>query len=241
MALLGSDFDPAVPADSAPVGQGAAQIRDVKTRLKAFVAVSFNPGTGALLAGAVPNPVTVPYGSVGTVYTSTGPSTPPVWSAGSGILTGMMFEWGGGTVPAGFIEAAGGTALIASQPALAAVYGTNFGGDGVTTFGIPDRRGRVAVGLGTGDATTPSNWTMGQKKGDEVHTLSVAESPAHTHMPVSVGLGNADGNDNFIDQGVLFNSISSGGAFTTPPASSGGGLSHNNLQPSLAVKIIIKT
>lgn len=230
MPLLGSDFDPTVPTDTAPVGQGAANIRDLKLRLKTFVAVSFNPDTGALLASAVPNPVTVPYGTAGTVYTSTGPATPPVWSAGSGIQTGSIMMWAG-TLPAGYIEGVGGTVLIASYPALAAQYGTSFGGDGVTTIGLPDFRGRTPVGLGTGDAVHATAWTIGQKKGDESHTLTVPELAAHTHTYTRYSSKNGT---NGVDQQWINDS-------TVNSGSTGNDQPHNNLQPSLGIRFIIKT
>lgn len=231
MPLLGTGFNATDPTDTSAVSQGAAWIRDIKTRLKAFVAVSFNPDTGELLASAVPNPVTVPYGVAGTVYTSTGPATPPVWSAGSGVLTGSIFIWPSTVIPAGYIAADGSIPLIATYPALAAVYGVSFGGDGVSTFGLPDFKGRTPVGLGTGDATTPSNWTLGQKKGDEVHTLTIPEIPAHTHDYTRYSAKNGlNGPD---QQWINDSTVASG--------STGGGLPHNNLQPSIGMNFIIKT
>lgn len=77
-----------------------------------------------------------------------------------------------------------GQALAVSQyQALFSLMGTAFGGDGVNTFCAPDLRGRVPVGQGTNVATSPplTPRTIGQKGGEEVHTVTTAEMPAHSH------------------------------------------------------------
>lgn len=66
------------------------------------------------------------------------------------IPTGMIVPFAGGAVPTGWLACVGQIITIASQPALAAVIGTLYGGDGATTFGIPDLRGRVVAGLDGG-------------------------------------------------------------------------------------------
>ncbi|MDX1908219.1 MAG: tail fiber protein [Bacteroidia bacterium] len=72
---------------------------------------------------------------------------------------------------------------IAQNQALFSLLGTTYGGDGVTTFALPDLRGRVPVhtgssGNGPGPVGQPA---LGQKYGEEQHTLTTAEMPAHTH------------------------------------------------------------
>jgi microcystin-dependent protein len=62
----------------------------------------------------------------------------------------------------------------AEHPQLFELLGTRYGGDGVTTFGLPDMRGRAAAAPGTGLAA-------GQQVGEERHTLTTAEMPAHNH------------------------------------------------------------
>lgn len=240
MALLGSDFDANDPTDSSNVSQGAAFIRDIKQRLKDFVAVSFDPDTGELLAEAIPNRVTTPYGSAGTVYTSTGTSTAPVWAAGSGVLTGSGFLWFSSVIPTGYLVATGGTKLIADYPALASVFGVTYGGDGVNTFGIPDLRGRVPAGAGTGDASDATLWTLAQKKGEEGHTLTMAETPDHQHaFPEAVTNVAGSGGTQVASAGGTAAAYQNSGIKTQ--MAGGGGLPHNNLQPSLAINFIIKT
>jgi len=236
MALLGSDFLPTDPADSSAVSQGAAYIRDLKQRLKDFVGVSFNPETGAILTEAIPNAVTTPYGEAGTVYTSTGPSSAPVWGATPGIQVGAIMMWPTSTAPTGYLLCQGGTQNIADYPALAALTGTNFGGDGVTTFGIPDLRGRAPVGIGTGDATDATLWVLSQKKGSEGHILVLDEIPSHAH-----GFKAASNNTSGASGAQAGDSSAIRQETDLTTAYVGGGKAHTSLQPSIALAFIIKT
>ena len=68
---------------------------------------------------------------------------------------------------------------IAQNTALFALIGTIYGGDGRTTFGLPDLRGRVAVGDGNGPGLT--NYQLGEKWGSENRTITVSQMPGHTH------------------------------------------------------------
>lgn len=68
---------------------------------------------------------------------------------------------------------------IAQNQALFSLMGTYYGGNGRTTFGIPDLRGRIPMGTGNGPGLTPS--ILGQLKGGERNQLSVGNLPAHSH------------------------------------------------------------
>jgi len=68
---------------------------------------------------------------------------------------------------------------IAQNNALFAVIGTTYGGNGTTTFAVPDMRGRVPVHCGAGPGL--ANVVLGEKAGNESTTLLVANIPAHTH------------------------------------------------------------
>ncbi|HTN37316.1 MAG TPA: tail fiber protein [Arachidicoccus sp.] len=68
---------------------------------------------------------------------------------------------------------------IAQNSALFALVGTVYGGDGVTTFGLPDLRGRSVVGMGNGPGLTPR--VIGELSGSENTTLLMPNLPAHTH------------------------------------------------------------
>ncbi|MGD9163543.1 MAG: tail fiber protein [Chromatiales bacterium] len=86
--------------------------------------------------------------------------------------------------PRGYAEAAGQIIAISDNQALFAVIGASYGGDGRTTFAVPDLRGRSAVGLGTGPGL--GRVIQGQRRGAEMVTLQLASMPAHTHAALAV-------------------------------------------------------
>ena len=77
---------------------------------------------------------------------------------------------------------------ISSNTALFSLLGTTYGGDGRTTFGMPDLRGRTAMGQGNGPGLTPRG--EGQKFGAEARTLTANQLPSHSH---AVNANNLDG------------------------------------------------
>ena len=77
--------------------------------------------------------------------------------------------------PKGWAFCAGQLMPINQNQALFALLGTTFGGDGRTTFALPDLRGRLANGFGQGPGL--ANYTLGQRGGEEAHTLTTAETP----------------------------------------------------------------
>jgi len=76
---------------------------------------------------------------------------------------------------------------IASNTALFSILGTTYGGNGTTTFGLPDLRGRTIVGVGQGPGL--STYSLGQIGGAETETLNINTMPAHVH-PVAVVAAN---------------------------------------------------
>ncbi|GAB3575776.1 tail fiber protein [Leifsonia lichenia] len=67
---------------------------------------------------------------------------------------------------------------INQNQALFSLLGTTYGGDGVTTFALPDLRGRAAISSGSGNG---GNYNLGQRGGEYSHALTTQEMPAHTH------------------------------------------------------------
>ncbi|MEM7391913.1 MAG: tail fiber protein [Verrucomicrobiota bacterium] len=84
--------------------------------------------------------------------------------------------------PRGYAECDGQILPIASNQALFSLLGTTYGGDGRTSFALPDLRGRTPIHEGDG-------YTLGQKGGEETHALTAAEIPAHTHTAKAVSDG----------------------------------------------------
>ncbi|UWP87211.1 tail fiber protein [Dactylosporangium fulvum] len=136
---------------------------------------------------------------------------------------------------------------IVQNTALFSIIGTAFGGDGQTTFALPDLRGAAPVAAGQGPGLGP--YTAGQRGGSASATLTVAELPPHTHTatgaPVrgdrnspaaaswaEAGLGRVDDRD----YGSAPDSTTMHPAALTP---AGNGQPHNNLPPYLVVNFII--
>lgn len=92
---------------------------------------------------------------------------------------GEIRLFGFSRVPSGWFACDGSLKSIADYQVLYTLLGTSFGGDGVTTFGVPDLRGRVPMHWGTGSGL--STRILGQKDGLEAVTLTVQQMPAHTH------------------------------------------------------------
>lgn len=231
--------DPTQPADSTPISQGASWIRALTSWLTSFLAVSFNMTDGTIKASAVPNGLPTPYGSAGKILQSTGASTAPIWATVSTTVPiGGVIDYAGAAAPTGFLECDGSILNIADYPALAAICGTTFGGDGITTFGIPDCRGRATVGLGTGSASGATDWTLGRQDGEEVHTLVTSETPSHVHQISNLAAYSGQHQNGTQPAGVYPYVTGVGNKNTD---SVGGDGSHNNLQPSLGLRKIIKT
>lgn len=89
----------------------------------------------------------------------------------------------------GFASCEGQLMAISSNSALFSLLGTTFGGDGRTTFGLPDLRGRSIVGQGRGPGLSQISW--GEKGGAEQITLTSLHLPAHSH-PLINGAAKVD-------------------------------------------------
>lgn len=157
---------------------------------------------------------------------------------------GAFLQYGADAAPDLWLLCDGTVHNIATYPLLGAVLGNKYGGDGVTTFAVPDMRGRVPVGFDTmvlgsyanritKDVTGNSDtWTRtnGDSGGLEDHLLTISEIPAHTHsVPFQANPNGyfAPSADNVTRTGV------------SDSGSAGGGARHNNVQPSLVVNFII--
>lgn len=105
---------------------------------------------------------------------------------------GIMDDFAGTTAPPCWLLCDASLQLIADYPALYAKIGTRFGGDGVTTFGLPDSRGRVSVGVGTATDTlgVAGTFSLGQKIGYWQYTLTLGNLPY-----VAMTIGGDGGHD----------------------------------------------
>ena len=104
-------------------------------------------------------------------------------------FVGAIFAHAGSFAPYGWRLCQGQTLPIAENDALFSLIGTIYGGDGQTTFNLPDLRGRVPIGQGQGPGL--SNYVIGQPAGNETVTITTAQLPAHNHL---VNVINSAGN-----------------------------------------------
>ena len=165
---------------------------------------------------------------------------------------GIIKIFAGNFAPRGWAFCNGQLMSIAENTALFSLLGTTYGGDGRTTFGLPDLRGRVAVGQGTGPGLQPV--VLGEMAGENDHTLIQSEMPAHTHGSI---VSAADSTQTAATAGasIATPGVMSGRTFTatmgfntTPPntilnpgsiSPAGGSQPHNNMQPYLGINYII--
>jgi microcystin-dependent protein len=153
------------------------------------------------------------------------------------IIVAFNFE------PPGWAFCDGRLMAISQDTALFALLGTTYGGDGQTTFALPDLRGRVPIHQGQGNG--PSNYVMGQTGGEETVTLTINQIPAHNHSIAgesSVGSTNNPAGGIWASQSHLNVYSSSFGNTAMNPGSvstAGGSQPHDNRSPYLALNYII--
>jgi len=145
--------------------------------------------------------------------------------------------------PRGWATCAGQLLPIAQNTALFSILGTNFGGNGTTNFALPNLQANVPLHVGAGPGLTPR--TVGETGGVPQVTLNVAEMPAHTHAAnCNSGHGTSYDPANAVwaaDAGGA-REYAAGSNVTMAAnalAATGGGQSHSNLQPYLAVNFCI--
>ncbi|MCG8428087.1 MAG: tail fiber protein [Chromatiales bacterium] len=140
--------------------------------------------------------------------------------------------------PRGWAFCDGQILPINQNQSLYSLLGTTYGGDGRTSFALPDLRGRMPIHVGDGHRE-------GQKSGEETHTLSAAEMPQHTHtLKGSSSVGNAKAPVGKVLARAAVSQIyhnygNSVSLHSGTVSSVGGGQAHENMQPYLAVNFCI--
>ncbi len=105
-------------------------------------------------------------------------------------LLGQIIIFAGNFAPRGWALCDGTLLSIAQNTALFSLLGTTYGGDGRTTFALPDLRGRVVMHPGQGPGL--SNYVLGAQGGSETTTLTANNLPAHTHPLLAKSSGQTD-------------------------------------------------
>lgn len=157
----------------------------------------------------------------------------------SSPFIGEIRMFAGNFAPVGWSFCNGALIPISQNDALFNLIGTTYGGDGQSTFALPNLQSRVPIHVGPGFA-------LGQSGGVETVTLTVSQIPAHSHVPQS---NSNAGNQNTASGNVWAQSTSGSLYATTPPpslamdpaalGSSGGSQPHDNMLPFLVVNFIL--
>ena len=173
----------------------------------------------------------------------------PAQAADPFIAEIIMF--GGNFAPRGWALCDGQILPISSNTALFSLLGTTYGGDGRTTFQLPDLRGRVAIHPGSGPGL--STYRLGQRGGSETVVLNANQLPSHTHTATATLKGiNRAGNTTLPGGNTLASKSRTNiyqtaapdvdmqaGSVTVTVAAAGGNQGHPNIMPYLAVNHII--
>jgi microcystin-dependent protein len=140
--------------------------------------------------------------------------------------------------PRGWAFCDGQILPINQNQSLYSLLGTTYGGDGRTSFGLPDMRGRTPIHVDNGHP-------LGQKSGEEAHTISVAEMPTHSHHARGTNqqANQKDPTGNVWaaqSEGTHFGSATPNSSLNNSSISqSGGGQSHENMQPFTSLRFCI--
>jgi microcystin-dependent protein len=170
----------------------------------------------------------------------------------SGPFLGQIMIFAGNFAPAGCAICDGSLLAVADNPQLFELIGTRYGGDGQSSFALPDLRGRVPIGQGQGRGLSP--YSIGQSVGVEQVGLTTAQLSPHSHRLNAVA---GPGTSNVPADNTLLSSLggqAASGEFETPAfapsgnqtplavrtiGQTGGGEPHSNIQPYLAINFCI--
>lgn len=172
----------------------------------------------------------------------------------STFFTGEIQLFGFNFAPKNWAQCNGQILPISQNQALFSLLGTVYGGNGVTTFALPDLRGRLPMGQGQGPGLSAR--TLGQALGEESHTLIATQTPTHTHSvnvisnPTLANNTAVPGSTQFLAQttfsgpdgattNIYVPDSAPGNAMNTAAVGTTGGQPHSNLMPLLAVNFCI--
>lgn len=148
---------------------------------------------------------------------------------------GEIRAFGFNFAPPGWASCNGQLLPVSQWQALFSILGTAYGGDGETTFALPDLRGRVAMH----STTRP----LGQRSGTETHALNISEIPSHTHSVRVGGAASEEEPEGRLLARASFRHTAPGATTDVTMASSlgaaGDGVPHENMQPSLVIHYCI--
>src|SRR6266513_6513570 len=153
---------------------------------------------------------------------------------------GEIRMFAGNFAPAGWMFCEGQLLPISEYETLFNLIGTTYGGDGQSTFALPDLRGRIPLHFGNG-------FTLAETGGAEEITLTVSQIPAHSHPLLATGnfttttspQGNVAGASNVVNKFIYGSDVPTSPVNPNSVTSVGGSQPHNNFQPYLCGDFII--
>ncbi len=154
-------------------------------------------------------------------------------------FVGQIEAFGFNFAPQGWAKCDGQLLAISSNDALFSLLGTIYGGDGRTTFGLPDLRGRVSLGQGNGPGLTSRR--LGEKGGTEQETININQLPSHNHsanvVAESPNLGKPNNGLLATPAPTIYSDHAAPDAQlnAVTVGKNGGSGSHSNIQPFLAL------
>jgi microcystin-dependent protein len=157
---------------------------------------------------------------------------------------GEIRMFGGNFPPNGWMTCDGQVLPISENDVLFNLIGTTYGGDGQSTFALPNLSGRIPIHMGQGPGLT-QNYTIGQLGGVSTVTLNANQIPTHTHaMICSTNIGTAQSPSNAeLAQSTVgqmyFADVTDSNLAANSVGTAGGGQPHENVQPFLAFTYII--
>ena len=148
----------------------------------------------------------------------------------------------GNFAPRGWAFCDGQLLAVSQNDALFSLFGTIYGGDGRTTFGLPDMRGRIPIHAGSGPGLSPRQ--LGSKAGSEQETLTVNQLSSHTHGPVKANAAAASdsapaGELNATSSVDIYTSSGNTDMSSQAVTNIGGSQPHTNIQPFLCIHFIV--
>jgi microcystin-dependent protein len=157
------------------------------------------------------------------------------------IPAGTIIQSAAIVEPEGWFDCNGRTLLVAEYAylfsAIGYAYSRNVYSGSDLSFNIPDMRGRVGIGYGTGSGLTARS--LGDISGAETHTLTVDQMPAHDHGG-STGSTNAALIGSTTTASIAGHEVADNGSHSHTIPSQGGGSAHNNMQPYVVLRYLIK-
>jgi microcystin-dependent protein len=154
---------------------------------------------------------------------------------------GEIRMFAGNFAPAGWMMCEGAQLPISENETLFQLIGTTYGGDGQSTFNLPNLQSRIPIHMGT--AASGVTYQLAEAAGTESVTLTVQQIPSHTHPLTVSGQGGTSKNPggNMIGTGITVYRPAPANAPMAPASISpvGGSQPHDNMQPFLCINYII--